>query len=80
MATQHDDIDVGHLVRIGLIGTILTIAISYAVTGLDFFQNDFLSDMRKAELETPRHAMVLSEREAADLDAARAAVVRRYTK
>jgi len=80
MATQHDDIDVGHLVRIGLIGTILTIAISYAVTGLDFFHNTDLASERKLAATVVEQADVASAEEVADTETARATILKRYAR
>ena len=80
MATQHDDIDVGLLVRVGLIGTFLTIAISYAVTGLDYVQGDYLSEKRATESHVEEHVEAPSAEALADTEAARAAVLKRYSR
>lgn len=80
MATQNDDIDVGHLVRIGLIGTFLIIAISYAVTGLDFFHSSDLSTARIAEAQVVKHLEAPSVEQLADIEAARAAILKRYAR
>ena len=80
MATQHDDIDVGHLVRIGLIGTLLTIAIAYAVTGLDYFQGDHLSEQRKTALHVVEQVSAPSAEALADTEAARKTVLQRYAR
>ncbi len=75
MATQPDNIDVAHLVQIGLIGTIFTIAISYLVVGLTHAEEKALQQQRSAELDQSR---VLSE--VGISDAARQAVIERYAK
>lgn len=77
MATQHDEIDVPHLVRIGLIGTILTIATSYYVAGLNYFEDQDLQADRVSGTHREAPAEV-SDEAAADTEAARAAVLRRY--
>ena len=80
MATQHDDIDVPHLVRIGLIGTFITIAISYAVTGLDYFQDDYIVKQRRAASHVVEHQEAPSADALADTEAARQAVLQRYAR
>ncbi|MHC4380855.1 MAG: hypothetical protein ACYSU1_07175 [Planctomycetota bacterium] len=80
MSTQHDEIDVGHLVRIGLIGTILTIATSYYVAGLNYFEDQDLQADRLERWAKVEHAEEDSAEHAADLEAARAATLRRYSR
>ncbi|MDA0667606.1 MAG: hypothetical protein O3A95_06345 [Planctomycetota bacterium] len=80
MATQSDDIDVGLLVRIGLIGSFLTIAVSYAVTGLHYVEDDYLSDKRALEAQVVEHVEAPSADALADTEAARQAVLKRYTR
>jgi hypothetical protein len=80
MATQHDDIDVGHLVRIGLIGTILTIVTSYYVAGLNYFEDQDLQANRLEQWDPSEQAEQDSAEHAADLEAARAATLRRYSR
>ena len=80
MATQHDEIDVPHLVRIGLIGSILTIATSYYVTGLNYFEDQDLQADRLEHWSQAEHVEEVTADHAADLDAARQAVLRRYSR
>ena len=80
MATQPDDIDVSHLVRIGLIGTLLTIAISYAVTGLDYFQDDYIVEQRRAASHVVETVSAPSAEAAADTEVARQTVLQRYAR
>lgn len=80
MATQHDEIDVPHLVRIGLIGTILTIATSYYVAGLNFFEDQDLQAERLERWGDAEQVEEVSADHAADLETARQAVLRRYSR
>lgn len=80
MATQHDNIDVPHLVRIGVIGTIITIATSYFVTGLTHLENTELQQERMELYGHKAEPHELSDQEAADLEVARQTVLNRYAR
>lgn len=80
MATQSDDIDVGLLVRIGLIATFLTIVISYATTGLDYAHGADLFERRAAESQVEEPVAAPSAEALADTEAARRAVLKRYAR
>jgi hypothetical protein len=77
MAVQHDDIDVKHLVQIGLCATFVSMAVAYLAAGLNYSYD--------AELEAERQAQsagnVLFEAapapEGEGMDAAREEVLKR---
>ena len=80
MAIQHDNIDVAHLVRIGLVGTIITIAISYWVAGLNYIEDQDLQAERLERYAVEKVHEEVSAEEAADLEMARQSVLNRYAR
>ena len=78
MATQPDNIDVPHLVRIGLIGTILIIATSYFVVGLAHSEHEALRIKRGLAMDAA--AAAESEQGAAAGEDARKAVIDEYAR
>lgn len=80
MAVQHDEIDVKHLVQIGLAMTFLSMAVAYWAAGLNYSYDAELEAERQAEAANKIYFEATAAPEGENLDAARQEVLKKYTR
>lgn len=78
MAVQHDDIDVQHLVQIGLCATFLSMAVAYLAAGLNYNYDAELEAERQAAAAATVHFEATDAPTGETMDVARQEVLKRY--
>ncbi|MGB0954027.1 MAG: hypothetical protein ACPG31_12470 [Planctomycetota bacterium] len=80
MAVQHDEIDVKHLVQIGLAMTFLSMAVAYWAAGLNYSYDAELEAERQAQAADRVYFEATAAPEGDAFDAARQDVLKKYQR
>ena len=82
MAVQHDDIDVKHLVQIGLCATFVSMAVAYLAAGLNYrYDAELEAERQAARLVSPEDPDYIEPTPAPTgetMDSAREETLKRY--